>query len=97
MTGKLAGIDAAEAPADQAHGAAMPRANRLEAGDERLREIRRWSLVPPELPAVDVIATAAQEPAQRKGRPIAGEPAGDHHHGMTVAAARKLEERQGRN
>ena len=68
-----------------------------QAGDEllALAPDRLGSEVAAELPGMGVIAEAAQETPQRRGRDIGGDEARQHHHRMPVAARRAGKDRRG--
>jgi len=93
---ELARVDAAEAPADQAELPPVPRAQRREPLAERRGEPAARPEVPTELPAVDVVAAVAEEPAQGLRRAVVREPARQHQDRMAVAGRRPSEERQRR-
>src|SRR5690349_12404310 len=63
--GELSRVDAAEAPADQAHPAAVPCMQRTQARDEALDDGVARADVPSESPRVGVVAAVAEEPAER--------------------------------
>src|SRR5213595_3753193 len=83
---QLAGVDAAQAPANEAQLLLVPRAQRDEAPPEPGDGARVRPEVPPEPPAVDVVAAIAEEAAQRPGRAVVREPARQHEHRVAVAA-----------
>src|SRR5207247_11187706 len=83
---QLAGVAAAQTPADEAQLLPVPRAQRDEAPPEPGYGARVRPEVPPEPPAVDVVAAIAEEAAQRPGRAVAREPARQHEHRVAVAA-----------
>src|SRR6266481_2068248 len=91
---QLAGIDAAQAPADEAQLLPVPRAQRDEASPEPGDGARVRPEVPPEPPAVDVVAAIAEEATQRPGRAVVREPARQHEHRVAVAAWRAREQRE---
>src|SRR5439155_14697143 len=91
---QLAGVDAAQAPANEAQLPPVPRAQRDEATPERGDGARVRPEVPPEPPAVDVVAAIAEKAAQRPGRAVAREPARQHEHRVAVPARRAREQRE---
>src|SRR5207247_705377 len=90
---QLAGVDAAQAPANDAQLPPVPRAQRDEAPPEPCDGARVRPEVPPEPPAVRVVAAVAEEAAQHPGRACAREPARDH---AQRAAGRRGEQREGK-
>src|SRR5205807_3145198 len=71
-----------------------PRTQRDEAPPEPGDGARVRPEVPPEPPAVDVVAAIAEEAAQRPGRAVAREPARQHEHRVAVAAWCAREQRE---
>ena len=87
--GELAGVDAAQAPADQAELAlAVAVVELLDAVQHVGLDARPQAEIAALLPAVHGVALCLQETAQRLGREIARQQAGEHQHGMAVAARR---------
>src|SRR5439155_13101603 len=91
---QLAGVDATQAPANEAQLLSVPRAQRDEAPPEPGDGARVRPEVPPEPPAVDVVPAITEEAAQRPGRAVVREPARQHEHGVAVAAWRAREQRE---
>ena len=87
--GELARVDAAQTPADQAELAlAVAVVELLDPVQHVGLDARPQAEIATLLPAVDRVALLLQETAQRLGGEIAGQQAGEHQHGMPVAARR---------
>ena len=90
---QLPGVDAAQAPADQADRSCVPGAERGEALAEGAYGLRARPEVPPEPPAVHVIPAVPQKPAERLRRAVTREPARQDEDRVSVATWRAGEHR----
>ena len=90
----LARVDSPEAPADDADTPVVSRAQRVEPLPHTQDDRLGGADVATELPPVDVVAAAAEKPAQHAGGDVAGEEAGEDEHRVPVAGGRAIEDRQ---
>src|SRR3546814_536817 len=90
----FAGIDAAEAPADERRCAASAVDDPLDAAVDALDDVGRRAPVEAETPGIAAKARTPQVGAQRSGRPVAGQKTWQHHH-RRVVAVRSEERRVG--
>jgi hypothetical protein len=91
---QLARVDAAQAPADEAHAPAVAPVEVAEPRDHRRRPLGRRPQVAPQVPAVGAVPPPAQEAAHRAGREVARAEAGEDQDRMAVAPRRAVEHRQ---
>jgi len=89
-------VDAAEAPADDAHLAAVLVVQVAHLLLERLAELELEARVLPEAPGLHVVAARAQESLEPDHGGVAGGEAGHQQHRVPVAAWRGVEDRQER-
>ena len=90
-SGQLDGVDAAEAPSDQAHRAGLVRGG--EQFIEAVGDVATEATVGAEAPSVAAVAKAINEPAQWRSRSIVAAQSGQHEHGVAVATARHRQQR----
>src|SRR3546814_19808735 len=81
----FAGIDAAEAPADERRCAAGAVDDPLDAAVDALDDVGRRAPVEAETPGIAAKARTPQVGAQRSGRPVAGQKNRQTHHRRGVA------------
>ena len=93
LAGEQPGVDAAEALADQRHGAPVLGVQLDEAALHAVDDARRRADVASEPPRVGPVALAAQRPAQRRQRRVVGAEAGQQQHRVLVAAAEPAQQR----
>ena len=90
-TGQLDGVDAAEAPSDEAHRAGLVRG--CEQFIEAVGDVTTEAAVGAEAPSVAAVAKASNEPAQWCSRSVVAAQSGQHEHGVAVATARHRQQR----
>ena len=85
------GVDAAEAPSDQAHRAVLVRG--CEHLIEAVGDVATEAAVDAEAPSVAAVTKAINEPAKWCRRSIVAAQSGQHEHGVAVATARHRQQR----
>ena len=90
-SGQLDGVNAAEAPSDQAHRAVLVRGG--EKFIETVGDVATEPAVRAEAPSVAAVAKAINEPAKWCSRSIVAAQSRQHEHGVAVATARHRQQR----
>jgi hypothetical protein len=85
------GVDAAEAPSDQAHRAVLVRC--CEKLIETVADVATEAAVDAETPSVAAVTKAINEPAKWCSGSIVAAQSGQHKHGVAVATARHRQQR----
>jgi len=81
----LAGVDAAEAPADDRDALPVLVEEGLHASTHTIDDALRGAEVPAEPPPMGEISAVAQEPPHGHRRAVSGGEAGQHEHRVAVA------------
>src|SRR3546814_7567287 len=81
--GRLAGVEAAQAPADEDRRSALSKV--LDPGGEPLQCVFTNASAPAHAPSTNAITGVPQRPLKTERRPVGGDKTGDHHQRLAVS------------